>query len=241
MSGRGEDHGGSSVRVNSVPGGREFMIDGTFASWYEPGSQVTGSVWDALATPLLLLPPRRRRRVLILGLGGGSAARVVRALAPRARIVGVELDAGVIELARREFDLDELGVEVICADARAYLEGLRARFDLVIDDIFIGKGQGVRKPQWSLEGGIERAASRVAAGGALSCNTIDETRKVVPIVCRSFPTTLRIDIAGFDNRVLVGCEEGMTAVELRARVAAEPLFSRVLPLLSFRTLDRKPR
>jgi len=53
-------------------------IDGTFASWYEPGRAVTGSVWDALAAPILLLPRARRSRVLILGLGGGSAARIVR-------------------------------------------------------------------------------------------------------------------------------------------------------------------
>ncbi len=238
MSAKGEDHRSSSVRVNSVPGGREFLIDGTFASWYEPGSLVTGSVWDALALPLLLLPPAQRRRVLILGLGGGSAARVVRALAPRARIVGVELDPGVIEMARREFDLDELGIEVVCADARTYLRSLRARFDLVIDDIFIGKGKGVRKPQWSLEGGIAMAASRVATGGILSCNTIDETRKVVPILNPLFPKTLRIDIEGFDNHVLVGCRTDATGRALRARVASEPLFSRVLPLLRFCTLPK---
>ncbi len=238
MSAGGEDHRSSSVRVNSVPGGRELLIDGTFASWYEPGSLVTGSVWDALAVPLLLLPPAQRRRVLILGLGGGSAARVVRALAPRARIVGVELDPGVIEVARREFDLDELGVEVVCADAHTYLRSLRARFDLVIDDIFIGKGQGVRKPQWSLEGGIAMAASRVAAGGVLSCNTIDETRKVVPILNPLFPKTLRIDIEGFDNQVLVGCSTDATGRALRARVSSEPLFSRVLPLLRFCALPK---
>ena len=80
------------VEVKRIGNARALRIDGTFASWYEPGQQVTGSVWDALAAPLLLLPKPRRNRVLILGLGGGSAARVVRALAPKARITGVEID-----------------------------------------------------------------------------------------------------------------------------------------------------
>ena len=40
------------VRVRSGPRGRALSIDGTFASWYRPGSSLTGSVWDALATPL---------------------------------------------------------------------------------------------------------------------------------------------------------------------------------------------
>ena len=54
------------------------------------------------------MPPARRRRVLILGLGGGSVARVVRALAPRAKIVGVEMNGAVLRAARRHLDLDAL-------------------------------------------------------------------------------------------------------------------------------------
>jgi spermidine synthase len=56
--------------------------------------------------------------VLVLGLGAGSAARLVRALAPRARIVGGERSAEVLRAARRHFGLDALGVEVVHADAR---------------------------------------------------------------------------------------------------------------------------
>ena len=41
--------------------GRELRVEGTFASWYTPGSHVTRSVWDAIAAPVLALPPRRRR------------------------------------------------------------------------------------------------------------------------------------------------------------------------------------
>ena len=97
----------SRVEVKVGRRGRALRINGTFASWYEPGRASTGSVWDALAAPLLLLPPARRRSVLILGLGGGSAARVVRALAPRAEIVGVEFDADVVRAAREHFDLED--------------------------------------------------------------------------------------------------------------------------------------
>src|SRR5690606_16904976 len=102
-------------------------VDGTFASFWQPGRAATGSVWDALVAPLLLLPPARRRRVLILGLGGGSAARLVRAIAPSAQVVGVELDPAVIDAARRHFELDALGVEVVLDDARRVLERERRR------------------------------------------------------------------------------------------------------------------
>ena len=87
------------VRVRDTSAGRELWVDGTFASLYRPGRATTGTVWDAIAAPIAWLPPRRRRRVLLLGLAGGSVARVVRALAPRAEIVGVEFDAAVLAAA----------------------------------------------------------------------------------------------------------------------------------------------
>src|SRR5262245_40311268 len=96
------------VEVRRQRGGLVLRIDGTTASWRPRGGAVSGSVWEALAVPLLLLPPARRRQVLVLGLGGGSAARVARALAPRARIVGVERDPAVLSAALRWFDLDDL-------------------------------------------------------------------------------------------------------------------------------------
>ena len=79
-----------AVRVRETIDGRELRVSGTLASLYRPGQATTGLIWDALAAPLTLLPPDRRQAVLILGLGGGSVARVTRALAPQARIVGVE-------------------------------------------------------------------------------------------------------------------------------------------------------
>ncbi len=122
MSTRGRSPRADRVEVKRTRKGRALRIDGTFASWYQPGTQITDSVWDALAAPLLLLPRARRRHLLILGLGGGSAARVARALAPSAKITGVELDPKVVRAARRWFDLDELRVDVVQGDALHYLE-----------------------------------------------------------------------------------------------------------------------
>src|SRR6185295_2505995 len=93
------------VFVEKRRGGLSLRVDGTFASSYRPGSPLTGSVWDALAAPLAWLPPARRRSVLVLGLGGGSAARLVRAIAPECRVVGVESSAEVLDAARRWFEL----------------------------------------------------------------------------------------------------------------------------------------
>ena len=216
--------------------GRALRVDGTFASWYAPGSPLTGSVWDALAAPLLCLPPARRRRVLVLGLGGGSAARLVRALAPRAHIVGIERSAEVLRAARRWFDLDALGVEVVEGDAQRYLTRARRRFDVVIDDVFTGRGHRVAKPEWLPRPGLALAARRLVPGGVLVSNTIDEGARVARALGELFAERLRIDVRGYDNRVYVGGRAGVSARALRAAVAAEPVVAPSLAYLAFRSL-----
>lgn len=228
--------GAPSVEVRLGRRGRELRIDGTTASWYDPSLPVTGSVWDALAAPLLLLPPARRRRVLIVGLGGGSAARVVRALAPRAGIVGIERSREVLDAARRWLDLDALGVDVVVDDARRWLAGSRRRFDVVIEDVFVGRGRAVRKPDWLPAPGLALAARRLSAGGLLVSNTIDECAAVARELRRLYPSAVGIEIEDFDNRVLVASRAPLSGRSLREAVRSEPLFAATLPRLRFRNL-----
>jgi SAM-dependent methyltransferase len=228
------------VEVKFGRRGRELRVDGTLASWYEPGLPITGSVWDALAAPLLLLPPRRRRQILVLGLGGGSVARVVRALAPDARIVGVEKSRRVLRAARRWLDLDALGVEVVEADACSYLARARRRYDVVVEDVFVGRGRAVHKPPWLPAPGLGLAFRRLAPHGLLVTNTIDESAPVARELRRLFPATLRIDVEDYDNQVLVAGPRGLSARTLRAALQREPILRATLPRLTFRTLRGAP-
>jgi spermidine synthase len=224
------------VRVERGRRGRSLRIDGTFASWYAPGESLAGPVWNALVAPLLLLPPERRRTLLVLGLGGGSAARVARALAPAAHIVGVELDAEVVRAAREWFDLDALRIEVVQADARAYLRSARRRFDAVIEDVFTGTGRAVRKPDWLPRPGLALARRRVAPRGILVVNALDEAASVSREIRRLYAGALRIDVDGYDNRIFVGGPASLCARRLRRRLRADPLFADAAPDLSLRTL-----
>lgn len=230
---RGSD---AHIRVREGRRGRELLVDGTFASLYRPGEVTTGSVWDALAAPVLALPPERRRRILLLGLGGASAARVVRALAPRARIVGVELDRAVVDAARRWFDLDALGLEVVIADAREVLARERRRFDAILDDVFIGPGRRVRKPVWLPEPGLRLAAARVARGGVVASNTISEATSTAKSLCALFGASVSIGIHGYHNRILAGGPAIRGARDLRRAIAADSTLAPTLPRLRLRTL-----
>lgn len=224
------------VRVQHTAGGaRRLEIDGTFASYWRAGDAATGSVWDALVAPLLLLAPGRRRRVLILGLGGGSAARLARALAPRATIVGVEREPAVVAAARRHFGLDALGVEVVCDDALRLLARERRRFDLVIEDCFVGAGRAERKPPGFPLPGLALAARRLAAGGMLAVNTLDETAAVARALAGLLPHRLELRIAGYDNRVLAASAHPLAARALRAALAGDPTFGAAAARLTLRT------
>ncbi len=224
----------SRVEVKRSGKGRALRIDGTFASWYEPGKQSTGSVWDALAAPLLLLPKPRRDRVLILGLGGGSAARVARALAPKARITGVEIDARVVRAARRWFDLDGLDVEVVKGDARLYLERTRRRFDVILDDVFVGNRRNVRKPDWLPNPGLALAAGQLRPGGILVSNALDEAASVAREMRRLFDSTLEIEIEDYDNRVVVGAGFPLSGRTLRAALVRNPTLANTVQRFKIR-------
>jgi len=228
------------VRVVLRGGRRTLRIDGSFASTWEPGRETTGSVWDGIAAGLLALPARRRRSVLLLGLGGGSAARVVRAVAPRARIVGVEIDPGVVRAARRWFDLDALGVEVVTDDAARYLARTRRRFDAVLEDVFMGDRRRLRKPPGFPLPALDHVRRVLRPGGVAVCNTLDESAEVRAALAERFARLVRVEIDDYDNQIFVASDGPLSAAALRDAMAADPVLAPSLRALSFRRV-RPPR
>lgn len=222
--------------------GLALEVEGTFASWYRPGSSVTGSVWDAIAAPVLALPAKRRKEILILGVAGGSAARVVRAIAPDAHVTGVELFQDVIDAAREHFDLDALELDLVIADALDFLRDDKRRFDLILEDVFTGVGRSVHKPGWLPNPGHELAKARLKPGGLLVSNTLDEASEVTRSMKTLFPGVLRIEVDEYENIIVVGGPGSLSASQLRAEVEANPVLKSSAKALSFRTLSgAKPR
>jgi spermidine synthase len=229
------------VRVDDDGETRSLIVDETFASFYRPGTVATRCVWDAIAAPVLWLPPHRRRRVLCLGLGGGSVARIVRAIAPDAEIRGVELDAEVVRLARRHLDLDAIGVDVEIADARQWLESqdpAEGRWDAILEDVFIGRGDEVHKPDWIPEPAHRLAKRILAPGGLLVSNTLDEYARVARSLRQAFGGVASISVEDYDNRVLVASGAGLSGAALRERIRKSPILAESLDILRFRSIAR---
>ena len=223
------------MRIDETSDTKTLVVDETFASFYRPGEIATHCVWDAIAAPILWLAPKRRRRILILGLGGGSVARLARALAPEAEIVGVELDREVVRLARLHLGLDELGIEIEIADALGWLESAKGRYDAILEDVFIGRGDDVHKPDWIPEPAHRLARARLSRGGVFVSNTLDEHTRVAIDMRKSFGALVSIETEDYDNQVLVAGDAGLTGAALRRCVAASPILAESLSILSFRT------
>ncbi len=223
------------VEIRRVRGGLELRIDGTQASVHRPGGALTGVVWWALASPVLLLPRDRPRRVLLLGLAAGSVGRAVRALDPGAEIVGVELDRKVVRLARRHFDLDRLGIELVLGDALDHLRRERRRFDLIVEDLFVGPSRSVRKPHWLLGEGYRLIRKRLRPGGYVVSNTIHEMPGVVRAMRPFGGPIVSMDVRGHWNRVTVCGRDLPPPRALRRRLGVRPDVARMLRRVALRS------
>ncbi len=75
---------------------------------------------------------------LILGLGGGSAAKLIRKFWPKAEITGVDIDPVMVELGKKYLGLNKVKTEI--NDAYDWLNKNKERnFDLVLVDIYQGR------------------------------------------------------------------------------------------------------
>ena len=73
---------------------------------------------------------------LILGLGGGTAAGVIKNLWPEANVTGVEIDPVMVELGRKYLDLsvDKLYI----GDGQRAVARVKLSYDLILVDCYLG-------------------------------------------------------------------------------------------------------
>jgi len=129
-----------TYEVRSAGQTRRLYTNGVFHTQYNPGRSLTGNVWDLLSLPSFFLTAAQIRRILVLGVGGGAVIQQLRGWYPHCEVIGVELDATHLYLARRFFGLRDSRVELIRDDAINWLGRYRGLpFDIIIDDLFTEK------------------------------------------------------------------------------------------------------
>lgn len=98
--------------------------------WFKATEEVAARL-DALKNPL---------RALIIGVGGGTILHLLSLKFPGIKIVGVEIDAEIVKIARQFFDLDKIpNLEVVTGDGGEYAASYQGEpFDLVFVDAYLG-------------------------------------------------------------------------------------------------------
>ena len=136
--------------VRSLGLGTYIQVEGLTQS-----GGVVNEVWKTTLRKLKNKRTKELKNCLILGLGGGSAAKLVRKFWPDAKITGVEIDPIMVNLGKKYLKLDAVGVDVMIDDAENFLstishQPLRARdpqgsatlvisYDLILVDLYIGR------------------------------------------------------------------------------------------------------
>ena len=102
------------------------------------GLTQSGGIVEAIWRQTLRRIPKtkfRNPKCLILGLGGGSAAKIIRKKWREAKITGIDIDPIMVELGKKYMGLDKYGVEIKISDAVKYdAKG----YDIVIVDLYNG-------------------------------------------------------------------------------------------------------
>jgi len=146
----------------------------SFQSVWQPQKGLLGQgfYYDYFVLPAWLSDPRREWRALALGLGAGTAFRVLEGALPEGVqpvLSGVEIDGRVVALAREHFDLDDRTHTVVSgADARLALRALEGTYDCVLLDAYAHQVE-IPAHLCSLEF-FAQVRERLAPGGWIAVN-----------------------------------------------------------------------
>ena len=75
---------------------------------------------------------------LVLGLGGGSAAKLVRKYWKNASIVGVDIDPVFVEFGEKYMGLDRVGADIRIQDGIEFIKENKKKYDLILVDMYVG-------------------------------------------------------------------------------------------------------
>jgi len=171
--------------------------------------------------PLALAYPEKIERVLMIGLGGGSISTYLGRAMPDLTIDTVEIDAGVINAAKRYFGILETPkVKYISADGRVFLNRNKQTYDLILLDAFHGgyvPFHLLTKEFYTL------IKQRLAPGGAVAFNVHEGTKLYVSTIrtmSEVFPS-VHLYPTGQGEVIMVATAQAAPADDvLKARAAA---------------------
>lgn len=204
---------------------RRLYTDGVFHSQYNPSRAITGGIWDLLTLPGLFYPAASIQRVLLLGVGGGAAIHQLQHYIKPAEIIGIELNPVHIMLAKRFFGVSNKHVELVQADAIAWLENYSGpAFDMIIEDLFTEeKGEPVRAVKAN-KAWFETLNQHLSEDGILVMNFISRSdlKNCAAVsykkISNYFNSTFQLTLNHYENAIAAFLKVPATAQQLRKTI-----------------------
>jgi spermidine synthase len=228
---------GNSVRL---------YTDGVFHSQYNPKNPITGSVWDLLFIPAFFHDNGRIKRVLVLGVGGGAVIRQILHFLRPEHIVGVELSAVHLMLAKRYFGLRDKKVALIKADASQWLATYKGpKFDFIVDDIFTEHDGAPVKAVPADANWFKLLLKHLSDDGVLVSNFISDKEMQTcayfehTAIRRRFASAFRLTTPITENAVAVFLRKSAGSAQLRLNLKNHPILQRALKTKKLRYTIRR--
>ena len=156
---------------------------------------------EMMAALLLRPDPEWPRSALLIGLGAGSLTKFLYRHRPAARLTVVEIDAEVVDVARRHFKLpdDDERLDIVIDDGASWLAGSPRKFDLILVD---GFDENARTGLLDTLPFYLNCKARLSSAGLLATNLLSKRKGVRK-------SMERIE-AAFDGRALAfpSCDSG---------------------------------
>jgi predicted membrane-bound spermidine synthase len=189
-----------------------------------PGSVLTGDVWDGHLVDHFAARSEPPQRVAILGNAAGTTSRAYEEFFPRTRVDGVEIDSELSEIGRRWFDMTNPRLHLYHEDARPFLRRIDARYDVISVDAY-------RQPYipfyLTTVEFFETVRDRLAPGGVLIVNVghpegQDDLEKVLSAtIGEVFPHVMRDPIED-TNTLLVASGAPLSGERIGAAAPSLP-------------------
>lgn len=218
-----------------------LLLDAGYAeqSYYDPAQRLFYGPWPVMASSPLLVrnpgdsnPLLRAWEVMIVGLGGGTAARMIVRAFRRARVTGAELDGEILRMAKLHLALDHPRIQTHVADGRLML---RRRADAELDVVLVDAAHHLLVPfHLVTTEAFDLAHRKLRPGGVVVVNLArlaNDTALLDAIAYtgnRTFARVYRLDVSGSANTLLIFTDHQLHPKNLarRAETMAPPAFAR---------------
>ncbi|HJO09152.1 MAG TPA: hypothetical protein QGH16_04830 [Verrucomicrobiota bacterium] len=203
--------GGARPEVQHTHRGARLVQNGSVLSEVLAQPGPTDSVFDVLAASIRVFS--QGHHVGLLGFAGGGLIAPLRAMGGEQRLCGVDLDCTGHELFCNLSEDWKGEVQFSQSDAVEWLRLQQGRFDLLLEDLSIGRDGDVFKPEVSIGTLPRLIQSKLKPGGVAVFNLLppdDRTwGEMMAKVCEPFGFGVQISFESYYNRVLALTNETM--------------------------------